>query len=311
VIDFGTTHCPASRLPAYKRRFVPHKLRFHPARPASARDTRCPDRFWHSLPFRCGKPSIGAAWLHHRCISFMLQRGMISGQPIEERRMGRWPALAPKSFGVGNNAWPKWRSQIWFTATRAANGFSRLVNHRGTPIAGPLLVSGNRRWGVFVSGGELLLHERRRLSREPFQLRQSSFWRCRESSWPYPRPLWLSFSRPPRISSQASSVGLHFDTAREEQFSVPLRPSLASLASSAARAASFHSSLFFLPHLREIRRRRTACKVIRRASTTAKEIFAPRVAARQWPGWLVSGQISHASRPELRVQGSRRPPGEG
>src|SRR5689334_2656577 len=63
----------------------------------------------------------------------------------------------PKSCGVGTSAWPKWRSQIWFAATRAVSGLFVLATQRAKARRRPVLVLGNFsvvRGLNFVSGSD-------------------------------------------------------------------------------------------------------------------------------------------------------------
>src|SRR5438270_5260637 len=55
--------------------------------------------------------------------------------------VGGLPAM-PKSKTVGTSGSPKWRIQMWFTATRAASGLSRAVIHRASARRRPVLVEG-------------------------------------------------------------------------------------------------------------------------------------------------------------------------
>jgi hypothetical protein len=50
--------------------------------------------------------------------------------------------LRPKSKTVGTSGAPKWRIQMWFTATRAASGLSGLVIQFASAVRRPVLVGG-------------------------------------------------------------------------------------------------------------------------------------------------------------------------
>ena len=54
---------------------------------------------------------------------------------------GGWP-LRPKSFTVGTIARPKWRPQMWLTATRAVSGFDSSAIQRAKASRRPVLVAG-------------------------------------------------------------------------------------------------------------------------------------------------------------------------
>ena len=66
--------------------------------------------------------------------------------PPRASRAGRGASaglpLRPKSKTVGTSGAPKWRIQMWLTATRAASGLSRLVTQFASAVRRPVLVAG-------------------------------------------------------------------------------------------------------------------------------------------------------------------------
>src|SRR5262249_16328831 len=58
--------------------------------------------------------------------------------------------LRPKSDTVGTIAWPKWRIQIWLTATRAVSGLCVSAIHRARASRRPELSAGYDFTGRFV-----------------------------------------------------------------------------------------------------------------------------------------------------------------
>ena len=89
--------------------------------------------------------------------------------------VGGWP-LRPKSKTPGTSAVPKWRSQTWLTATRAASGLSRSAIQSRSASRRPVLVVG------------YVLTGRRRVRRRGWQPRapprpSSAAWRRRPAAF--------------------------------------------------------------------------------------------------------------------------------
>jgi len=190
-----------------------------------------------------------------------------------------------------------WVSRDWSTIAR-------------TPIAGPcsspVIVGGA--WLVSVVSSFCRVGVG--FGEKPFQLRQSSFGGVENLRGLIAAS--LAFFSSARISSQRQVLsGLQLRHCGRGTVSVPLRPSLAPLGIERGASGFFHSSLFFLARIFERFGAEDSVQGDKRASTTAREDFAPRVAARQWPGcWSPAKYL----RKPARICGSRKvvaPPGEG
>ncbi len=79
-----------------------------------------------------------------RCSAFMLQllsMNCTASQSKSAESVGGFPFF-PKLTTVGTSGFPKWRSQIWFTATRAVSGFCLLAIQLARAVRRPELVFG-------------------------------------------------------------------------------------------------------------------------------------------------------------------------
>ena len=63
-------------------------------------------------------------------------RDELVGQLVEQLRMARPIAVAPKSFAVSTMPRPKWYCQMRFTITRAVSGCSGSVSHLASSVRG-------------------------------------------------------------------------------------------------------------------------------------------------------------------------------
>ena len=66
----------------------------------------------------------------------------LDGEPIEQRLIRGRFAVHAEVETVGTSGVPKWRSQMWLIATRAASGLSGEVIQRASAVRRPVLVAG-------------------------------------------------------------------------------------------------------------------------------------------------------------------------